>query len=129
MFTNPVFTGVPTAPTADAGTSSEQLATTAFVAGEVANAKDELNEALTKEIDARERADQARHEEFTNALTVETQARLDSLEALLNDLLTNYGITLNAPTFEITQEEIEAEEKVIVTVSASDECTMIWYKK
>ena len=136
MFTNPTFTGVPTAPTADAGTNSEQLATTAFVAGEVANAKDDINESLksinesiTKEIDARERADQARHEEFTNALAVETQARLNSLEGLLNDLLTNYGLTLNAPTFEITQEEVEAEEKVIMTVSASDECTMIWYKK
>lgn len=136
MFTNPAFTGVPTAPTADAGTNSEQLATTAFVAGEVANAKDDINESLksinesiTKEIDARERADQARHEEFTNALAVETQARLDSLEGLLNDLLANYGLTLNAPTFEIAQEEVEAEEKVIMTVSASDECTMIWYKK
>ena len=136
MFTNPAFTGVPTAPTADAGTNSEQLATTAFVAGEVANAKDDINaslksinESITKEIDARERADQARHEEFTNALAIETQARLDSLEALLNDLLANYGITLNVPTFEITQEEIEAEEKVVVTISASDECTMIWYKK
>lgn len=129
MFTNPAFTGVPTAPTADAGTNSEQLATTAFVAGEVANAKDEFNESLAQEIDARERADQACREEFTNALATETQARLDSLEALLNDLLTNYGITLNTPTFEITQEEIEAEGKVVVTVSASDECTMIWYKK
>ena len=136
MFTNPAFTGVPTAPTADAGTNSEQLATTAFVAGEVANAKDDINESLksinesiTKEIDARERADQARHEELTNALAVETQARLDSLEGLLNDLLANYGLTLNAPTFEIAQEEVEAEEKVIMTVSASNECTMIWYKK
>lgn len=43
--------------------------------------------------------------------------------------MTNYGIALNAPEFEITEESIEAEEKVIVTVSASDECTMIWYKK
>lgn len=129
MFTNPAFTGVPTAPTADAGTNSEQLATTAFVAGEVANVKDEFNESLAQEVDTRERADQAYREEFTNALAAETQARLDSLEALLNDLLTNYGITLNAPTFEITQEEIEAEGKVVITVSASDECTMIWYKK
>lgn len=129
MFTNPAFTGVPTAPTADAGTNSEQLATTAFVAGEVANVKDEFNESLAQEVDTRERADQAYREEFTNALAAETQARLDSLEALLNDLLTNYGITLNAPTFEITQEEIEAEGKVVMTVSASDECTMIWYKK
>ena len=106
------------------------------MAGEVANAKDDINESLksinesiTKEIDARERADQARLEEFTNALAVETQARVDSLEGLLNDLLANYGLTLNAPTFEIAQEEVEAEEKVIMTVSASDECTMIWYKK
>ena len=132
MFASPVFTGVPVAPTADAGTNSEQLATTAFVVGEVANAKDDIDESLelinktiTEEIDARELAD----EELTNALALETQERLDSLEALLNDLITNYGITLNAPEFEVVREDIQEEEKVIMTVSASDECTMIWYKK
>lgn len=31
MFTNPAFTGVPTAPTASAGTNSTQIATTAYV--------------------------------------------------------------------------------------------------
>lgn len=135
MFTNPEFTGVPIAPTADAGTSSTQVATTEFVVNEVANTKEDINqsleainEALAEETDAREAADQAQHEEFTDALAVETQARLDSLEALLNDLIVNYGITLNAPVFEITQEENETEGKVIMTVSASDECTMIWYK-
>ena len=35
MFTSPVFTGVPTAPTAAAGTNTTQIATTEFVHGEV----------------------------------------------------------------------------------------------
>lgn len=111
MFTNPVFTGV-------AKLQEDILATEKYV-----------TTVVGKETDARERADQARHEEFTNALAVETQERLNSLEALLNDLITNYGITLNAPEFEVVREDIQEEEKVIMTVSASDECTMIWYKK
>ena len=37
MFTSPVFTGTPTAPTAGPGTNTQQLATTAFVISEVGN--------------------------------------------------------------------------------------------
>jgi hypothetical protein len=37
MFTSPVFTGTPTAPTASAGTNTTQLATTAFVSTAIAN--------------------------------------------------------------------------------------------
>lgn len=37
MFNNPVFTGIPTAPTADADDNSEQLANTEFVNRQIAN--------------------------------------------------------------------------------------------
>jgi hypothetical protein len=37
MFASPAFTGVPTAPTASAGTNTTQLATTQYVRTEVAN--------------------------------------------------------------------------------------------
>lgn len=45
MFTSPAFTGTPTAPTADAGTNTQQVATTAFVQAEIEN-KISVSQAL-----------------------------------------------------------------------------------
>ena len=42
MFTNPVFTGVPEAPTAAADTNTTQIATTAFVTDAVKTANDKV---------------------------------------------------------------------------------------
>ena len=166
MFTNPTFTGVPTAPTAVQETATEQIATTAFVHTVVENAKSTLtttientesalSTAIEDEVTARENAiaqqatafnsalqtesatraqaisDEtlARSEAITQAIADETLARTEAIEALLNDLLANYGITLNAPQFEITSQENQDEGKVTMTVLADNECTVIWYKK
>lgn len=51
---SPTFTGVPAAPTADVGTSSAQLATTAFVSAEIANdtySKSQMDAALAAKVD------------------------------------------------------------------------------
>jgi hypothetical protein len=51
---SPTFTGVPAAPTADVGTSSTQLATTAFVNAEIANdtySKSQMDTALAAKVD------------------------------------------------------------------------------
>ena len=151
MFTNPVFTGVPTAPTAVQETATEQIATTAFVHTVVAkaestltttieNTESALNTAIGNEATARETAISQQTAAFNSALQTESAAReqsiagealarAEAIEALLNDLLANYGITLNVPQFEITSQENQDEGKVTMTVLADNECTMIWYKK
>ena len=52
MFTSPAFTQIPTAPTADKGSNSDQLATTAFVRNAVGNRAELLTEAKSNVVDA-----------------------------------------------------------------------------
>ena len=47
---SPAFTGIPTAPTASSGTSSTQIATTAFVQGEVVRARRVSLTMATKQV-------------------------------------------------------------------------------
>ena len=114
-------------------------------------------EALNKEIDARERADQMHHEEFTNALAAEIEERNSAIneaiatevsardeailvesnnrdvaiaaavQQILDDLLVNYNITLNAPTVLVSQ------TGTLLTASWAentvDTYSINWYKK
>lgn len=91
MFTNPAFTGVPTAPTADVGTATTQIATTEFV---VLNTDDKIKAAVNE---------------------------------MLLDLLTNYGLVLNPPSFTIVQDGARLE--VILDENQAGDFTYIWYKK
>lgn len=52
MFTNPEFTGVPIAPTATAGTSSDQIATTKFVTSAIETQMQEINTIISNAITA-----------------------------------------------------------------------------
>ena len=119
MFTNPVFTGIPEAPTADVTTNTDQIATTAFVQNVVANAVDELEEADTQLNASIEAEATARDEAI--ALAVQNA---------FTDLMANYGITLNEPEFTI--ETVENESSVTATVTLSkymdDTHEVIWYK-
>lgn len=119
MFTNPVFTGIPEAPTADVTTNTDQIATTAFVQNAIANAVDELEEADTQLNASIEAEATARDEAI--ALAVQNA---------FTDLMANYGITLNEPEFTI--ETVENESSVTATVTLSkyvdDTHEVIWYK-
>lgn len=64
MFTSPAFTGTPTAPTADAGTNSTQVATTAFVTTAVSNL------ASSTKVNSAAKADEAT--KTTNSLTLKS---------------------------------------------------------
>ena len=147
MFTNPVFTGVPVAPTAAASTSTTQIATTEFVQVAVNNAQTVFDTAISGEATARDEADAALvtaiEDEATarsNADTVLSQAIADEAtardeairaiaQAALNDLLANYGLTLNKPEFVVEQSEDTFTLTVTVNENMQDECTCIWYKK
>lgn len=82
---SPALTGVPTAPTAAGGTNTTQIATTAFVAGEVAaeataraGADSSLSASITAEATARASADTA----LSNSISAETTARTNADAAL-----------------------------------------------
>lgn len=64
MFTNPAFTGTPTAPTAAAGTNTTQVATTAFVTTAVSNL------ASSTKVNSAAKADEAT--KTTNSLTLKS---------------------------------------------------------
>lgn len=49
LYNSPAMTGVPTAPTAEAGTNTEQLATTAFVQNAVENVTVPTTDSITKD--------------------------------------------------------------------------------
>ena len=88
-----------------------------------------LNKVINTEISNREQADQ----EFTNALVAEAQSRTlaikSAVQAALDDLLANYGITLNKPEFEIIVDEENYSLTVNLLKYLDDIYTYSWYKK
>lgn len=134
MFTNPAFTGVPTAPTANADINNTQIATTAFVHTVANSVQETANANLEAEKTARDLREVALQQSITSTAAQETLARTiaiqEAVQEVFDDLLANYGLILNKPTFTVEQ---TGEQSQILTVlideTMQDECTCIWYKK
>lgn len=95
MFTSPVFTGVPKAPIAPSGTNTDQIATTAFVNIEVAA------EAISRDA-----------------------AIAAAVKAAMEDLLTNYNITLNP-----INGTLVLTDNILTVELENEEETEIWLQK